>query len=40
MQNMTIYAETEEEAIALSNRGHYRDSQYDVDDISMTRISI
>ena len=27
--DITIEAETEEEAIALYNRGHYPDSQYD-----------
>ena len=31
--NITIEAETEEEAIALYNRGHYPDSQYDMDDM-------
>ena len=31
--NITIEAETEEEALALSNRGHYRDSYYDMDDM-------
>ena len=31
--DITIEAETEEEAIALYNRGHYPDSQYDMDDI-------
>ena len=30
---VTIEAETEEEAIALYNRGHYPDSQYDMDDM-------
>ena len=30
---LTIEAETEEEAIALYNRGHYPDSQYDMDDM-------
>ena len=30
--DITIEAETEEEAIALYNRGHYPDSQYDIDD--------
>ena len=30
---ITIEAETEEEAIALYNRGHYPDSQYDMDDM-------
>ena len=33
MQNITIEAETEDEAIALYNRGHYPDSQYDMDDM-------
>ena len=28
-----IDAETEEEAIALYNRGHYLDSNYDIDDM-------
>ena len=28
-----IEAETEEEAMALYNRGHYKDSDYDMDDI-------
>ena len=32
--DITIYAETEDEAIALYNRGYYRDSDYDVDDIT------
>ena len=32
--DITIYAETEDEAIALYNRGHYRDSDYDVDDMT------
>ena len=32
--DVTIYAETEEEAISLYNRGHYRDSDYDVDDMT------
>ena len=31
--NIRIEAETEEEAIALSNRGHYKDSEYDMDDM-------
>ena len=31
--NIRIEAETEEEAIALYNRGHYPDSQYDMDDM-------
>ena len=31
--NITIEAETEDEAIALYNRGHYPDSQYDMDDM-------
>ena len=31
--NITIEAETEEEALALYNRGHYRDSYYDMDDM-------
>ena len=31
--NITIEAETEEEAMALYNRGHYKDSEYNMDDI-------
>ena len=31
--DITIEAETEEEAIALYNRGHYADSEYDMDDM-------
>ena len=31
--DITIEAETEEEAIALYNSGHYPDSQYDMDDM-------
>ena len=31
--DITIEAETEEEAIALYNRGYYPDSQYDIDDM-------
>ena len=31
--DITIEAETEEQAIALYNRGHYPDSQYDIDDM-------
>ena len=31
--DITIEAETEEEAIALYNRGHYADSDYDRDDM-------
>ena len=31
--NITIQAETEEEAIALYNRGHYPDREYDMDDM-------
>ena len=31
--NITIEAETEEEAIALYNRGHYKDTQYFMDDM-------
>ena len=31
--NITIEAETEEEAIALYNRGLYPDSEYDMDDM-------
>ena len=30
---ITIEAETEEEAISLYNRGHYPDSQYEMDDM-------
>ena len=31
--DITIEAETEEEAIALYNRGHYADSEYVMDDM-------
>ena len=31
--DITIEAETEEQAIALYNRGHYPDSSYDMDDM-------
>ena len=31
--NITIYAKTKEEAIALYNRGHYNDGDYDIDDL-------
>ena len=31
--DITIEAETEEEAIALYNRGHYPDSEYNMDDM-------
>ena len=31
---VSIEAETHEEAMALYNRGHYRDSDYNVDDIT------
>ena len=31
--NIRIEAETEEQAIALYNRGHYADSEYDMDDM-------
>ena len=31
--NIRIEAETEEEALALYNRGHYADSEYDMDDM-------
>ena len=31
--NIRIEAETKEEALALYNRGHYRDSEYDMDDM-------
>ena len=31
--DIEIDAETEEEAIALYNRGQYPDSQYDIDDM-------
>ena len=30
---LTIEAETEEQALALYNRGHYSDYDYDMDDI-------
>ena len=33
--DIRIEAETEEEAIALYNRGHYPDSEYDMDDICL-----
>ena len=32
--DITIEAETEEEAISLYNRGHYLDSNYDIDDMT------
>ena len=32
--DITIEAETEEEAIALYNRGYYADTDYDVDDMT------
>ena len=32
--NIYINAETKDEAIALYNRGHYKDSDYDVDDMT------
>ena len=31
--NIRIEAETEEEALALYNRGDYKDSEYDMDDM-------
>ena len=31
--NIRIEAETEEEALALYDRGHYKDSEYDMDDM-------
>ena len=31
--NITIEAETEEQALALYNRGQYLDSEYDMDDM-------
>ena len=31
--NITIEAETEEQALALYNRGQYPDSEYDMDDM-------
>ena len=31
--NITIYAESEEEAMTLYNRGYYADSDYDLDDM-------
>ena len=31
--NIYIYAETKEEALALYNRGHYSDYDYDLDDL-------
>ena len=30
---VTIEAETEEEALSLYNRGHYKDSNYHIDDM-------
>ncbi|BCU95914.1 MAG: hypothetical protein CM15mV10_3030 [uncultured marine virus] len=33
---VTIEAETEEEALSLYNRGHYPDSDYVMDDMFMT----
>ena len=32
--NIRIEAETEEEALSLYNRGHYKDSNYDIDDMT------
>ena len=32
--NIRIEAETEDEALALYNRGHYKDSEYDMDDMT------
>ena len=32
--DVTIEAETEEEAIALYNRGYYKDSDYIIDDMT------
>ena len=31
--NIRIEAETEEQALSLYNRGHYKDSEYDMDDM-------
>ena len=31
--NITIEAETEEQALSLYNRGHYSDYDYDMDDL-------
>ena len=31
--DITIEAKTEDEAMALYNRGHYRDCMYDIDDM-------
>ena len=31
--DITIEANTEDEAVALYNRGHYKDSNYDLDDM-------
>ena len=31
--DITIEAETEEEALALYNRGHYKDCNYNMDDM-------
>ena len=36
--DITIYAETEDEAISLYNRGYYADTDYDVDDLSFERL--
>ena len=33
VETMFIEAETEEEALALYNRGHYSDYDYDMDDL-------
>ena len=32
--NIRIEAETEDEALSLYNRGHYADSEYDMDDMT------
>ena len=31
--DITIEAKTEDEAVSLYNRGHYKDSNYDLDDM-------
>ena len=31
--DIEIYAESKDEALALYNRGHYKDSEYDMDDM-------
>ena len=36
--DITIQAETEEEAISLYNRGYYKDSNYDVDQFEIDQL--